>query len=197
MRLVINIILLLVAAVLAFLLYQSIEEPIAFDAEKQRRKEIVVEKLKIIRTAQEMYRDITGEFAPNFDTLAEVLTKGRFVRVAVVGDPDDPNFTGKITYDTSYVNAIDSIRSLGIDLAQLRYVPKFRDVDKVSEFLIGANEIEYQASSASVVEVGTTYGTFMGKYADNKFSKYDKSYKTTNMVKFGDLNKPNLSGNWE
>lgn len=192
----INIILLLVAAALAYLLYQSIEEPIAFDAEKKRRSELVVEKLKLIRSTQEMYRDITGVFAHNFDTLAEVLTKGRFTRVAVIGDPDDPNFKGTITYDTTYMNAIDSVRALGIDLAQLRYVPKFKDTE-LTEFKIGAGEIEYQASSASVVEVGTSYGTFMGKYADNKFSKYDKSYSVTKMVKFGDLNKPNLSGNWE
>lgn len=196
MRLAINIILLLVAAALAYLLYQSIEEPIAFDAEKKRRSELVVEKLKLIRSTQEMYRDITGVFAHNFDTLAEVLTKGRFTRVAVIGDPDDPNFKGTITYDTTYMNAIDSVRALGIDLAQLRYVPKFKDTE-LTEFKIGAGEIEYQASSASVVEVGTSYGTFMGKYADNKFSKYDKSYSVTKMVKFGDLNKPNLSGNWE
>lgn len=192
----INIILLLVSATLAYLLYQSIEEPIAFDAEKKRRSELVVEKLKVVRTAQEMYRDITGAFAHNFDTLSEVLTKGRFTRVAVIGDPDDPNFKGKITYDTTYVNAIDSIRALGIDLSQLRYVPKFKDTE-LAEFKIGAGEIEYQSSSASVVEVGTSFGSFMGKYADNKFSKYDKSYSITNMVKFGDLNKPNLSGNWE
>ena len=93
MRLVLNVILLLIAAALAYMLYMSIEEPIAFDAEKSRRKDIVVEKLELIRDAQEMYRDITGDFAPNFDTLVDVLTNGRFMRVAVIGDPDDPNFT--------------------------------------------------------------------------------------------------------
>jgi hypothetical protein len=196
MRLVVNVILLLIAAALAYMLYKGIEEPIAFNNEKLRRKEIVVEKLELIRRAQEMYRDITGSFAPNFDTLAEVLTKGRFVRVAVIGDPDDPNFTGTITYDTSYTNAIDSVRTLGMDLSTLGYVPRFPDTEPV-EFKIGADTIEYQSTSVAVVEVGTTWGTFMGKYANRRFAKYDRTYDPGKMIKFGDLNKPNLSGNWE
>ncbi|WP_367390074.1 hypothetical protein [Lewinella sp. LCG006] len=196
MRLVLNVILLVIAAALAYMLYMSIEEPIAFDAEKQRRKDIVVEKLELIRDAQEMYRDITGNFAPNFDTLVDVLTNGRFMRIAVIGDPDDPNFTGEITYDTSYTNAIDSIRTLGIDLQSLKYVPLFKDTEQAT-FQIAADTIDYQSTMVAVVEVGTPYKTFMGKYADARFAKYDQNYSPNKIIKFGDLNKPNLSGNWE
>lgn len=196
MRLVLNVILLLIAVALAYLLYTSIKEPIAFDGEKNRRKDIVVEKLETIRTAQEMYRDITGTFAPNFDTLVDVLSNGRFMRIAVIGDPDDPNFTGEITYDTSYSDAIDSVRAIGMDLAGLRYVPQFKDTEQ-SEFQIAADTIEYQATTVAVVEVGTTWSSFMGDYSDSRFSKYDQKFSPNNLIKFGDLNKPNLSGNWE
>lgn len=196
MRLVLNVLLLVIAAALAYMLYMSIEEPIAFDAEKERRKEIVVEKLELIRDAQEMYRDITGDFAPNFDTLVDVLTNGRFMRIAVIGDPDDPNFTGVITYDTSYTNAIDSVRTLGMDLQSLKYVPLFKDTEQTT-FQIAADTIDYQSTKVAVVEVGTPYKSFMGKYADARFAKYDKNYSPNKIIKFGDLNKPNLSGNWE
>jgi hypothetical protein len=196
MRLVFNIILLLIAAALAYMLYQSIEEPIAFDNEKERRKDIVVEKLETIRKAQEMYRDITGEFAPNFDTLVDVLTNGRFMRIAVIGDPDDPNFTGEITYDTSYTAAIDSVRALGMDLSKLRYVPTFSDTEQ-TQFMIAADTIEYQSTTVAVVEVGTPWKSFMGEYADARFAKYDQNFSPNKVIKFGDLNKPNLSGNWE
>jgi hypothetical protein len=196
MRLVLNIVLLLIAAALAYMLYTSIKEPIAFDSEKNRRKDIVVEKLETIRTAQEMYRDITGVFAPNFDTLVDVLSNGRFTRIAVIGDPDDPNFTGEITYDTSYTNAIDSVRSLGMNLEKLRYVPQFKDTE-LTEFQIAADTIEYQSTTVAVVEVGTKWNTFMGDYSDARFSKYDQKFSPNNTIKFGDLNKPNLSGNWE
>lgn len=196
MRLVINVILLLIAAVLAYTLYLSIEEPIAFDAEKKRRKEVIVQKLEVIRDAQEMYRDITGSFANNFDTLSHVLKTGKFKRIAVIGDPDDPNFTGEITYDTTYTAAIDSVRKIGMDLDQLRYVPQFKDTD-AKEFNIAADTIEYQSTDVHVVEVGTLWKSFMGKYGDPYFKKYDQKYNPNKMIKFGDLNKPNLSGNWE
>ena len=196
MRLVLNVILLLIAAALAYMLYLSIEEPIAFDAEKSRRKDIVVEKLELIRDAQEMYRDITGDFAPNFDTLVDVLTNGRFTRIAVIGDPDDPNFTGVITYDTSYTKAIDSVRTLGMDLKTLKFVPLFKDTEQTT-FQIAADVIDYQSTMVAVVEVGTPYKSFMGKYSDARFAKYDQNYSPNKVIKFGDLNKPNLSGNWE
>jgi hypothetical protein len=196
MRLVFNVILLLIAAALAYMLYKSIEEPIAFDTEKERRKDIVVEKLETIRKAQEMYRDITGSFAPNFDTLVDVLTNGRFMRIAVIGDPDDPNFTGEITYDTSYTAAIDSVRALGMDLSTLRYVPTFSDTEQ-TQFMIAADTIEYQSTTVAVVEVGTPWKDFMGKYGDPRFAKYDQNFSPSKILKFGDLNKPNLSGNWE
>ena len=196
MRLVLNVILLLIAAALAFMLYTSIKEPIAFNNEKNTRKDILVEKLETIRTAQEMYRDITGQFAPNFDTLVDVLTNGQFMRIAVIGDPDDPNFTGEITYDTTFTDAIDSVKALGMNLAALRYVPQFKDTEK-TEFQIAADTSEYQSTTVAVVEVGTAWKNFMGDYSDDRFSKYDQKYNPNNLIKFGDLNKPNLSGNWE
>lgn len=196
MRLVFNIILLAIAAILAFMLYKSIEEPIAFDTEKDRRKDVVVDKLETIRTAQEMYRDITGTFAPTFDTLVDVLTNGRFTRIAVIGDPDDPNFTGVITYDTTFTPAIDSVHAIGMDLASLRYVPTFSDTEQ-TEFMIAADTIEYQSTNVAVVEVGTLWKNFMGAYSDVRFAKYDQGFSPNKVIKFGDLNKPNLSGNWE
>lgn len=196
MRLVINAILLLVAVVLAYMLYQSISEPIAFDSELKKREALVVDKLKTIRTAQDMYRDITGMFAPNFDTLTYVLTNEKFRRVAVIGDPDDVNFTGIITYDTTYTMAIDSVNKMGLNLDQLRYVPKFADTE-LEEFKISADTIDYQSTMVAVVEVGTNYNTFMGLYSDPYYKKYDQTYSPTAFLKFGDLNKPNISGNWE
>ena len=112
MRLAINIILLLIAAGLAYLLYQGIQEPIKFSAEKERRQDVVVAKLEQIRDAQEMYRGIVGEFAPDFDTLVDVLRNGEFALVAVIGDPDDPNFTGEILYDTTFFPAFDSVQTV-------------------------------------------------------------------------------------
>lgn len=193
MRLAINLILIALTAFLVWVLYSSIKEPIAFKKERDRREFAVIAKLQKIRTAQEAYRGITDHFAPNFDTLTEVLTNGKFKIIQVFGDPDDPDNTQAILYDTLYKPAIDSIRSLGINLDSLRYIP----FGKGATFEIAADTLTYQKTMVSVVEVGTKRSVFMGPYADIKYSKYDNSYDPKSYIKFGDMNKPNLAGNWE
>jgi len=194
MRILFNVLFLVLALVLGYLLYASIKEPIAFENFRSERKATLVSKLETIRQTQEMYRDITGEFAADFDTLSDVLTNGDFQIIRVIGDPDDPNFTGEITYDTILRPAADSISALGIDLKNLRYVPY---TDNKVEFDIEADIVEYQSTKVPVVQVGTPWKTFMGEFASPRFAQYDQKYKPNTAIKFGDLSKPNLSGNWE
>jgi hypothetical protein len=193
MRLVINLILAAVVVGLIWVLINSIREPIAFKAERERRERAVIDKLMMIRTAQESYRDITGHFAHSFDTLKQVLSNDSFMVVNVIGDPDDPNFTGEVTYDTFYFPALDSIRKLGIQLDSLEYVPYSQAVT----FDIAADTLTYQSTLVDVVEVGIPRKTFMGRFSDPRFRRYDQSYNPNSIIKFGDMNKPNLSGNWE
>ena len=185
---------LVLAFVLGYLLYQSIEEPIDFANERSLRDDAVVEQLETIRSTQEMFRDITGQFAHNFDTLRQVLRNEDFLQVQVIGDPDDPNFTGEITYDTTRIAAIDSVRALGIDLDQLDVVPY---TDGQARFDIEADIIEYQSTEVPVVQVGVPRNKYMGKYADARFKRYDQRYEPNAAIKFGDLSKPSLAGNWE
>ncbi len=194
MRLIINLVLVALVAVLIYSLYDSIREPIAFKDVKETREQIVQEKLTRIRVAQEAYRDITGVFAPSFDTLAMVLNTGNFTIINVNGDPDDPNFTGKVTYETILRPAKDSmLNKLGItDFASLALVPFGNGV----QFEMEALEIEYQGTKVPVVQVGTPYSSFMGSFGSLKYAKYDQKYDPGNPIKFGNLNSPNLAGNW-
>lgn len=194
MKIVINLLLVLAIAALGYLLYANIQEPIAFKAERTKRENAVTTKLKQIRTAQELYRNITGEFAGNFDTLAKVLRTENFVVVNVSGDPDDPNFDPEdLVYDTTLIPAIDSINALGYNLDSLRFVPFSGGMT----FDIQADTLIYQKTKVQVVEVGTRVKNFMGKYADPNYAKYDNLYDPNKLLKFGDMNKPNTSGNWE
>ena len=194
MKIAINVVLIALIAYLAYLLYANIKEPIAFNAEKQRREAAVVDKLMKIRTAQEMHRDITGGFAPNFDSLRFVLENDSFMVVNVQGDPDDPDFDpADITYDTSYFAALDSVNSLGFNLDSMPYVP----YGGGATFEIAADTLTYQKTKVNVVQVGVRKKVFMGPYADERFAKYDNRYDPNALLKFGDMNAPNTSGNWE
>ena len=194
MKLAINIILLVLIGVLIWVLIGSIREPIQFRAEKDRRERAVIEKLMEIRNAQELYRSITGDFAPNFDTLKQVLSTDSFRIIQVFGDPDDPANTEAIRYDTIYRPSADSIAFLGMNLDSLRYVPYG---DAGVTFNMAADTLTYQSTLVQVVEVSVARKFFMGRFADKKYARYDNSYDPESVLKFGDMGAPNLSGNWE
>jgi hypothetical protein len=191
MRLIINIVLVLLIVLMGYFLVGSIQEPIKFEEVKIAREAKVVERLMDIRSSQEIYRSITGEFAGSFDTLIYVLTHDSIPNLKIIGDPDEEEGTYEI--DTLYYSAIDSITSLGILLDSLPYIP----YSGHKQFYIKADTLEYQKTIVEVVEVGATKKDFMGQYGDQKYAKYDKSYNPNDMLKFGDLTKPTLTGNWE
>jgi len=193
MRYVVNIILVLLIALLAYMLYSSIKEPIAFGETKDYRKGKVVSKLETIRKAQEIFRTIKGDFAPTFDSLSYVLRNDSIPFEKIIGDPDDPTNADKFQRFVTYSPAIDSINALGINLDSLRFIP----FGGGKTFDIAADTIEYQKTTVSVVEVGTKWKNFMGKYGDPKYGKYDSRYDPNKTIKFGDMFKPNISGNWE
>ena len=191
MRIVINILLFLVVVALGYLLYQSLSEPILFESEWAKRENAVKNKLMQIRDAQIAYKSIKGEYAPTFDDLTKVLTEEKFEIKSVIGDPDDPNSNYQTI--TTYVNAVDSMQSLGINLDSLMYVP-FSD----SSFVMNALVLEeYQnAKNIPVMECKVRIRDYMGPYADPKFSRYNKQYKPETYTKFGDLTTPSTDGNW-
>jgi len=192
MRIAINLLFVLLAVFLAYVLYGTIKEPVKFQAEKDLRETAVVDKLIKIRKAQEYYRAITGEFAPNFDTLKQVLNTGNFTITKVEGDPDDPD-GGKVVYTEIEKSAKDSLSSLNFTFDDLETIP-FTDG---MVFDIQADTTTYQNTLVHVVEVSTKRSNFMGEFADPRFAKYDDSYDPNAIIKFGDMSKPNTSGNWE
>lgn len=192
MRIAINLLFVLLAVFLAYVLYGTIQEPVKFQAEKDLRETAVVDKLVKIRKAQEYYRAITGEFAHSFDTLKQVLNTGNFTITKVEGDPDDPT-GGKVIYTEIKKSAKDSLRSLNFDFTDLASIP-YTDGLK---FDMQADTTTYQNTLVHVVEVGTKRSNFMGDYADPRFAKYDDNYDPNSIIKFGDMSKPNTSGNWE
>lgn len=191
-RTLFNLVLVLLIFFLVFVLYKSIEEPIAFKQELDTRRNAVVEKLLEIRTAQKAYYGIKAEYAADFNSLKKSLSSDTFLIINVKGDPDDPN-NPEVTYDTTFIMAADSMASLGLTLDSLEYVP----YGEGKLFDIGADTIRSQKTLVNVVEVGTRWKDFMGKYGAERFQKYDKMYKPNAKLKFGDMNKATLSGNWE
>ncbi len=192
-RTIFNALMFLLILFLGYVLFVQIKEPIAFQREKTRREKAVIAKLIEIRKAQELYRGVTGHFAKSFDELKKGLEEGQFTVVQVNGDPDDPNNLEAITYDTTYLPAIDSVQKLGLVLDDIGFVP----FGKGAQFELYADTVTYQSTLVDVVEVSVPYRVFMGEWADKRFKKYDEQYSPDKVIKFGDRNKPILTGSWE
>lgn len=195
MRIVINLLLALAILALGYMTYASIKAPINFKQELDKRERAVIQKLNKIRDAQSIYRDVSdGSFAGTWDTLKQVLREGDLMFINIVGDPDDPNFDPKnLIRDTSYQPAIDTIHAMGINLDSLEYVP----YSNKAKFDIAADTLTYQSTLVNVVEVGTSYKEFMGKYGVPAYAKYDKRYDPGKRIQFGDLTKPSTAGSWD
>ena len=192
MKIVLNIIVVALIIFLGYLLYNSISEPIAFKNAYDKREGAVVEKLKEVREAQEYFKSIKGEYAGSFDSLKYVLNNDSFPVVKVYEDPENRD---EFRFDTTKVAAKDSLQRAewDVNLDSLSYVP-YSDGDQFSIF---ADTLTYQKTLTNVVEVGVPYKEFMGKYADDRFKKYNDRYNPDKVLKFGSKSSPSISGNWE
>ena len=192
MKIVINILLTAAVCGLIYLLYQSIAEPIQFEEEWAKRERKVANQLEDVRTAQLAFKDIVGYYAPNFDTLVEVLKTENFKIKNVIGDPDDPN--SNYREFTTEVNALDSMNTLGIRLDSLQFIPYTdgKEFDLVAKVLP-----EYQnAKNIPVLKVSALVGDYMGAWAHPRYNRYNKNYNPNSILFFGDLGKPTTDGNW-
>lgn len=70
MKIKINYILALVVAVLAVMCWQSVYKPVHFDDVRARREKAVKARLRLIRTAEETFKERYGTYAASFDELS-------------------------------------------------------------------------------------------------------------------------------
>ena len=152
----------------------------------------MIAQLEDIRTSQELYRDITGGFAPDFATLAKTLKTDSIPFRQVLEDPRFPGDPDKFIINTIYSSALDSMNAMGIDLDGLGVVPYSDN----ARFSIMADTITYQLTNVWVTEVMAKYSDFMGSYSSRNYMKYDDTYNPDNLIGFGSMNSPILSGNW-
>lgn len=198
MKLGIQIGLAIAILALSYFVYDSINSKIAFEKETQRRRDVVVERLKDIRTAQMAYKSTKGAYAASFDSLVDFIQNGKISVIKQVGNFEDSLAVaqGLVTRDTTYVNVIDTIFSKNYLVNRLRpfyvdsltYVP-FSNGEK---FQIDAGEIEKNKVNVKVFEVFASYGQiYQGLDVNNH------NVKVAEGLKVGSMTEPSTNGNWE
>ncbi len=80
-HIVMVILLLGASAFFGFKLYKSIEEPVKFEAVKEKRYRDVIAQLIHLREAQNAHKTVTGKYAADINKLAQFIDTAQFARI--------------------------------------------------------------------------------------------------------------------
>jgi hypothetical protein len=101
----IQIFLWLLCLFFSYQIYDSINGPISFNKVKSERYYNVINRLKIIRTAQIAHKDVKGIYSDNFDSLVKFINEGIFTLI----EKRDSSY---LEYDRTY--RIDMLKEVVI-----------------------------------------------------------------------------------
>ncbi len=194
---IIQILLFAVIVVLAYFVYQSINKPLVFNAQKDKREKAVIQDLKDIRSGQQIYKKINDKYASNFDTLLVFLRNGEIPIVKKIADPDDTTFTRTINDTIGYTKVADSLygRRAHFILDSLPYIPLSGEM-----YTLEAGEIERGGLKVHVFEA-TAHYKYMLKGLDNQsiinLIKARNDIDRFPGLKVGSMIEPSTDGNWE
>jgi hypothetical protein len=175
--------------------------PITFKREYEKRKAVVVEKLKDIRTIQVHYKTAKGYFAESFDSLIDFYNNEQIKVVRQIGSMDDSLAVaeGRVKRDTISIPVKDTIfnHRENFNINKIGDVPfvdaKFKLQTKM---YMTPSRIEVPLFEASVHN-----NVFLsGLDAQEIVNLNDKQEKMNRFpgLKVGDVNQPNNNaGNWE
>ncbi len=146
MKTVIQVVLFLVALVLAYLIYSSIQKPIDFEKAKKVRYDATIERLKDIRKAQVSYKETYGQFTGSWDTLINFVKYDSVRNVRKIGTLTDSMIAegiseakalrlGLIIRDTTRESVLTTLFSEDYPIDEIKYIPLIEDS---IEFKLGA-----------------------------------------------------------
>ena len=86
MKVLVKVILVAAIGLLIFVCWKSIQGPIDFQEQREKRDKAVIQRLVDIRTAQVAFREIKGEYTANFDSLINFVKNGKVALLQKHGD---------------------------------------------------------------------------------------------------------------
>ncbi|QGY45454.1 hypothetical protein GM418_17775 [Maribellus comscasis] len=210
MRTVIQILLFVVAVVLAYMIYQSIQRPIDFQKAQEARYDVTIEKLKDIRKAQLAFKDVYGRYTGSWDTLIDFVKYDSVRNVRKIGELTDSMIEagiserkaiqmGLLIRDTIKESVLESIFGKGYNADQLKYVPI---PDTQAEFHLGATIITTGSGIKVPVFEARAHNNVILNNLDRQLVINMNDQSRTNEkypgLKVGSLTEAiNNAGNWE
>jgi len=194
---IIQVVLFIVIVVLGYMIYESIQEPLRFKKELERRELVVVNKLKDIRNAQLIYKKMKGSYAGNFDSLEKFLAVAEIPLVKMIPDPNDTTFTKTINDTIGYIKVEDTLfKNKPYTLYELSIIP-FSDGQ---EFEMAADTIDRGGVLVHVFQVLAPYEAFCKGMDKQRVINLIAKMEDTDRypgLKLGSLTEASTNGNWE
>ncbi len=204
MKTVIQIILIITIAGLAYLLLSGIADPINFQSKKDARYDATIDRLKDIRTAQVAYKSVHGHYTGSFDTLIDFIQNDSLRIVKAIGNVPDSLTErqavklGIVERDTILISTLDSLFPPPYPIDSLRFVPY---LDKL-EFKLAAGNLQTGSSVIVKVFQASVLNRFLLAGLDEqlRINMDDEAIKLGKFpgLKVGSLKEAtNNAGNWE
>jgi hypothetical protein len=197
-KILIQLGLFVVIVALGYFVYDSIMEPVRFNAEKAQREEVVIQRLKDIRSSQFIFKQLSGSYAPNFDTLISFLKVAEIPIVKIIPDPSDTTFTLTINDTVGYINVADTLFGTreNFKFSQINVIP-FSGGDL---FEMDSDTVKRGGVKVYVFEAKAPFTTFLKGMDEqaviNIIAKFEDIEKYPGL-KVGSLIEPSTDGNWE
>ena len=192
MKIVIQLVLFAIAIVLAYFIYDGIQNKIEFRDMAQARRDVVQDRLMDVATAQKEFKKEKGRYAANFEELLYFIKSDSLTIIKAIGNVPDTLTEaqaveqGIVIRDTSLVPATTIFKE-GHPVDSLKIIP----FSGGNQFKMKAGVIEKNKVNVNVFE------------ASAKLEDVFKGLKTKNEpvdledeIKVGSMTEPITTGNW-
>jgi hypothetical protein len=196
-RLIVRIVLSVVIIILGYLVVESVMGPVRFQKELDQRKQVVVDRLKDIRSIQLTYRSLNNFYTGDLDSMVMFLKESKIPVVKIIPDPADTTFTRTINDTIAFIRAADSLlKHAKYPVDSLPYIPFSNGV----RFELNAGRIDRGGVMVNVFEAKAPMQTYMFGMNDQMLRNLIASEEQIGRfpgLRVGSMTDPSTDGNWE
>lgn len=207
-KILLQLVLIAGIVVLGWYLYSIFNTPLEFEKQREGREEVVIERLKDIRTAQRLYRQKYMKFTPSFDSLIYFVNHDSLAFERAIGSEDDSLAVamGQVRRERFMIAVKDTIEYINPDTKaeNLRYIPfSVEATGSAQQFAMDTASIHTESGVVvPVFEAFAAYPTFLGDLDHQELINF-RDYRVNTLgrddgLKVGSLQSTtNEAGNWE
>ncbi|MFI3266992.1 MAG: hypothetical protein R3Y15_07565 [Rikenellaceae bacterium] len=164
MKKLIQILLMVAIVIAAYTLIESFISPIRFQTVQKQREEVIVDRLKDIRTAQRAYKQVYQRYTPSFDSLINFVLNDSITYERSLGSADDSVAVAKglVKVEKFKMAVIDTV--FGVKKLSAADVKSFAEVpfSNGSKFILNAGDLTTQSEVVvQVFECRTPYKAYL------------------------------------